>query len=44
MKITQYVRKYVEVHGFTEDEVLQQGMQEKAIQFIKSGAEIYTKA
>ena len=44
MKITQDVRKYAEEHGFTEDEVLQQGMQEKAVEFVKSGAEIYKKA
>ncbi len=44
MKITQDVRKYAEENGFTEDEVLQQGMQSKAVEFVKSGAEIYKKA
>ena len=44
MKITQDVRKYAEENGFTEDEVLQQGMQEKAVEFVETGSEIYRKA
>ena len=43
MKITQDVRKYAEEHGFTEDEVILQGMQEKAVEFKEKGSEIYLK-
>lgn len=44
MKITQDVRKYAEEHGLTEDEALQQGLEQKAVEFVTSGAEIYKKA
>jgi len=44
MKITQDVRKYAEENGYTEDEVLQQGMQSKAVEFVKTGGDIYRKA
>jgi phosphomethylpyrimidine synthase len=43
MKITQDVRNYAEEHGLTEQEVLTQGMQEKAVEFIEKGGEIYKK-
>ncbi|MEJ2052289.1 MAG: phosphomethylpyrimidine synthase ThiC [Calditrichaceae bacterium] len=43
MKITQDVRNYAEEHGYTEQEVLMQGMQEKAVEFIEKGGEIYKK-
>ncbi len=44
MKITQDVREYAAKQGITEGQALEKGMQEKAIQFVKSGAEIYKKA
>jgi phosphomethylpyrimidine synthase len=44
MKITQDVREYAEKRGVSEHEALQQGMEQKAIEFVKKGAEIYTKA
>lgn len=44
MKITQDVRDYAAKQGITEGQALEQGMQEKAIQFVKSGSEIYKKA
>ena len=44
MKITQDVRDYAEKLGVSEREALQEGMEQKAIEFVKKGAEIYTKA
>lgn len=41
MKITQDVREYAKQKGLQEDEALHQGMQEKAIEFVKKGAQIY---
>tara|TARA_R110002073_G_scaffold8473_1_gene46600 strand:- start:2258 stop:4153 length:1896 start_codon:yes stop_codon:yes gene_type:complete len=43
MKITQDVRDYAAKQGLTEDEALQQGMDEKSEEFKKIGAEIYSK-
>lgn len=43
MKITQDVREYAREHGMTDEDALKQGMQEKSIQFVEKGAEIYTK-
>lgn len=43
MKITQEVRDYAEKNGIAEDKALQQGMQIKAVEFVKKGAEIYSK-
>ncbi len=43
MKITQDVREYAREKGMTEEEALKQGMQEKSVEFIKTGAEIYQK-
>jgi len=43
MKITQDVRDYAEAQGIAEQEALSKGMQTKAIEFVKSGAEIYRK-
>jgi hypothetical protein len=37
------VSNYAEEHGLTEQEVLTQGMQEKAVEFIEKGGEIYKK-
>ncbi|RDH81485.1 MAG: phosphomethylpyrimidine synthase ThiC [endosymbiont of Galathealinum brachiosum] len=44
MKISQDVRDYAKKQGISEGEALEQGMQEKAIEFIDKGAEIYNKA
>jgi phosphomethylpyrimidine synthase len=44
MKITQDVRDYAAKQGVSESEALQQGMQEKAVEFVKKGAQIYSKA
>lgn len=41
MKITQDVREYAKEKGLQENEALHQGMQEKAIEFVKKGAQIY---
>lgn len=43
MKITQDVRDYAAKQGVNEDEALKQGMDEKAAEFKKAGAEIYSK-
>ncbi len=43
MKITQDVRDYAEKQGISENEALKQGMEVKAVEFVKSGAEIYRK-
>jgi len=43
MKITQDVRKYAKEQGLSEEAALKQGMQEKSIEFIGKGAEIYNK-
>ncbi|MDR4516965.1 MAG: phosphomethylpyrimidine synthase ThiC [Nitrosomonas sp.] len=43
MKITQDVRDYAAKQGVSEDEALKQGMDEKAAEFKKAGAEIYNK-
>jgi phosphomethylpyrimidine synthase len=44
MKITQDVREYAQKHGLSEDEALKEGMQQKAVEFVRKGAEIYHKA
>jgi phosphomethylpyrimidine synthase len=41
MKITQDVRDYAAKQGITEEDALQKGMQEKAVEFVKTGARIY---
>ncbi len=43
MKITQDVRDYADKLGVDEKEALHKGMQEKAIEFVKKGAEVYQK-
>ena len=43
MKISQDVRDYAKKQGITEDAALQQGMQEKSIEFMDMGAKIYNK-
>ena len=41
MKITQDVRDYAAKKGISEKEALEEGMQEKAQEFKKSGSNIY---
>jgi phosphomethylpyrimidine synthase len=43
MKITQEVRDYAAAQGVSEQDALKKGMEVKAVEFIKSGAEIYRK-
>jgi len=44
MKITQDVRDYAAKQGVDEEAALQKGMDEKSIEFVQKGAEIYSKA
>jgi phosphomethylpyrimidine synthase len=44
MKITQDVRDYAAKLGVDEAAALEKGMESKAIEFVKKGAEIYSKA
>ncbi len=44
MKITQDVREYAEKTGADEKAALANGMEEKAKEFVESGAEVYRKA
>jgi len=43
MKITQDVREYAEKQGVSQEDALTIGMEQKAVEFMKKGAEIYTK-
>jgi len=43
MKITQEVRDYAAGIGISEESAVKQGMEVKAIEFIKNGAELYRK-
>lgn len=43
MKITQEVRDYAAQQGISEIAALKQGMEVKAVEFVKNGAEIYRK-
>jgi phosphomethylpyrimidine synthase len=44
MKITQDVRDYAAKIGVSDEEALKKGMETKAVEFVRKGAEIYTKA
>ena len=44
MKITQDVRDYAASQGMDEQTALKKGMEEKAVEFVKKGAQIYSKA
>jgi len=44
MKITQDVREYAEKQGLSAQQALAQGMQEKALEFVRKGGELYHKA
>ena len=43
MKITQEVRDFAATQGLREDEALAKGMAEKAVEFVRNGAELYRK-
>ena len=43
MKITQEVRDYAAKEGISEIDALKQGMEVKSVEFVKMGAEIYSK-
>lgn len=43
MKITQDVREFAAKHGVSEIDALKKGMEVKAVEFVKQGAEIYAK-
>jgi phosphomethylpyrimidine synthase len=44
MKITQDVREYAAQQGVSEEDALKKGMEQKAVEFVARGAEIYSKA
>jgi phosphomethylpyrimidine synthase len=44
MKITQDVREFAAKLGVSDEEALKKGMEVKAVEFVKRGAEIYSKA
>jgi phosphomethylpyrimidine synthase len=44
MKITQDVRDYAAKQGVSDKDALAKGMEAKAVEFVKRGAEIYSKA
>jgi phosphomethylpyrimidine synthase len=41
MRITQDLRDYAETHGITAAEAVEQGMNEKSVEFVATGAEVY---
>jgi phosphomethylpyrimidine synthase len=43
MKITQDVRDYAASQGISDEQALKKGMEVKAVEFVKSGAELYRK-
>ncbi|HCV12974.1 MAG TPA: phosphomethylpyrimidine synthase ThiC [Candidatus Accumulibacter sp.] len=43
MKITQEVREFALAEGLSEEEALARGMEEKSIEFVRTGAEVYHK-
>src|SRR6266699_3266654 len=43
MKITEDVRKYAAEKGLSDEQALQQGMEEKSREFVERGAELYAK-
>ena len=43
MKISQDVRDYATKKGISDKEALEKGMEEKSIEFVKKGAEVYQK-
>jgi len=43
MKITQEVREFALAEGLSDEEALARGMEEKSIEFVRTGAEVYHK-
>jgi len=43
MKITQDVREFAAKHGVSDAEALKKGMEVKAVEFVRQGAEIYSR-
>jgi len=43
MKITQDVRDFAAAQGMSDETALKKGMEEKAVEFVKSGAQIYQR-
>jgi len=44
MRITEDVRKYAAERKLSEEQALQAGMEQKAKEFVETGAELYSKA
>jgi phosphomethylpyrimidine synthase len=44
MKITQEVRDFAKAQGVSEQDALKKGMEQMAVEFRKSGTEIYKKS
>jgi phosphomethylpyrimidine synthase len=44
MKITQDVRDFAAAQGIAEEEALSKGMEQKAVEFVQAGAEVYRKS
>jgi phosphomethylpyrimidine synthase len=44
MKITQDVREFAEKEGLSDQAALQKGMEEKAVEFVRQGSQLYRKA
>jgi phosphomethylpyrimidine synthase len=44
MKISQDVRDFAAQEGVSEQEALEKGMEQKAVEFVKQGAQVYRKA
>lgn len=44
MKITQDVRDFAATQGVGEAAALQNGMEQKAVEFVKRGSQLYSKA
>src|SRR5438874_4391357 len=44
MKITQDVRDFAAKHGLSDEAALKKGMEVKAVEFVKQGAEIYSRS
>jgi phosphomethylpyrimidine synthase len=44
MKITEDVQKYAADQGVSEQEALQEGIEEKSREFAEKGSELYAKA
>jgi phosphomethylpyrimidine synthase len=44
MKITQDVREFAAKQGIAEKDAIAKGMEAKAVEFVKAGAEVYRRA